>query len=245
MAQKSRSELQGLFQTGAKPSQQDFADFIESTLNIKDDGIEKPSGADTPLKITATSQGLDEKLVDFYAGEAKTWSINQKSGDKLGFNISTSDGSSKLFIDSGNGNVGLSIDRPSAKLHIQQTGNQDALRIDDELNDTTPFLINKDGNVGIGTANPENYKLNVQGNQYISGDLKVNRIIELKQIASQEITIKDDLNNSINLSQEGITIDSSTRIKLTVQGSSIEIDSNKITINTSAGRGVSINGSDF
>ncbi len=243
MAQKIRSELQGLFKTGAKPSQQDFADFIESTLNIKDDGIEKPPGAGTPLKITA--QGEDEKLLDFYAGEAKTWSINQKPGeDKVGLNISNS-GGSKLFIDSSNGNVGLSIDRPTAKLHIQNTGNEDALRIDDELNDTTPFLINKDGNVGIGTTNLENYKLNVQGNQYISGDLKVNGIIEVEQITSQGITIKDDHNNSINLSQEGITIDSSTRIKLTVQGSSIEIDSNKITINTSAESGVSINGSNF
>ncbi len=152
MAQKTRSELQGLFQTGAKPSQQDFADFIESTLNIKDDGIEKPSSANSPLKITA--QGTDEKLLDFYAGDKNTWSISQKlGGNKIGLNISNSEGS-KLFIDSGSGNVGLSIDQPTAKLHIQQTGNEDALRIDDELKDTTPFLINKDGNVGIGTPSP-------------------------------------------------------------------------------------------
>ncbi|MDJ0713962.1 MAG: hypothetical protein QNJ54_07055 [Prochloraceae cyanobacterium] len=167
MAQKSRSELQGLFKTGDKPSQQDFADFIESTLNIRDDGIEKPSGADTPLKITA--QGTDEKLLDFYAGEAKTWSINQKPGeDKVGLNISNS-GGSKLFIASSNGNVGLSIDRPTAKLHIQQTGNEDALRIDDELKDTTPFLINKDGNVGIGTPSP-GAKLSINGGLHVGGD---------------------------------------------------------------------------
>ncbi|MEB3282327.1 MAG: tail fiber domain-containing protein [Lyngbya sp.] len=164
MTQKSRSELKEIFKTGAKPSQQDFADFIESTLNVKDDGIEKPSGANTPLKITA--QDTDEKLLDFYAGETKTWSINQKPGEnKIGLNISNS-GGSKLFIDSSNGNVGLSIDQPTAKLHIQQTGNEDALRIDDELKDTTPFLINKDGNVGIGTSTPS-AKLEV------SGDLKV------------------------------------------------------------------------
>ncbi len=164
MTQKNRSELKELFKTGAKPSQQDFADFIESTLNVKNDGIEKPSGANTPLKITA--QDTDEKLLDFYAGETKTWSINQKPGEnKIGLNISNA-GGSKLFIDSSNGNVGLSIDQPTAKLHIQQTGNEDALRIDDQLKDTTPFLINKDGNVGIGTTNPS-VKLEV------SGDLKV------------------------------------------------------------------------
>ncbi|MBD2681496.1 MULTISPECIES: hypothetical protein [Nostoc] len=172
MTQKSRSELQGLFKTGTKPSQQDFADFIESTLNIKDDGIEKPSGADTPLKITA--QGTDEKLMDFYAGETKTWSFNQKSGDKQGLNISNS-GGSRLFIANSNGNVGLSIDQPTAKLHIQQTANEDALRIDDELNDTTAFLINKDGNVGIGTITP-GAKLEINGNLKLQQGIAVNKI---------------------------------------------------------------------
>ncbi|MEH1997073.1 hypothetical protein [Nostoc sp.] len=171
MPQKSRSQLQGLFTTGATPSQQDFSDFIESTLNIKDDGLEKLSGADNPLKIKA--QGTDEKLLDFYAGEAKTWSINQKpDGNKVGLNISNS-GASKLFIASSNGNVGLSIDQPTAKLHIQQTGNEDALRIDDELRDTTPFLINKDGNVGIGTSSPRE-KLEVNGNLKITGTISGN-----------------------------------------------------------------------
>ncbi|NES65781.1 MAG: hypothetical protein F6K24_11190, partial [Okeania sp. SIO2D1] len=169
MTQKSRSELKELFKTGAKPSQEDFANFIESTLNIKEDGIEKPSGANTPLKITA--QDTDEKLLDFYSGETNTWSINQKPGEeKIGLNISNA-GESKLFIDSSNGNVGLSIDQPTAKLHIQQTSNEDALRIDDQLNDKTSFLIDKDGNVGIGTTTPT-AKLEV------SGSLKVQDVID-------------------------------------------------------------------
>ena len=112
MAQKSRTELQGLFKTGAKPSQQDFSDLIDSTINVKDDGIEKPSGIDTPLKIKA--QGTDEKLLDFYAGDKNTWSINQKPDqDKFGLNISSS-GSSKLFIDSSRGNVGIGTTIPVA-----------------------------------------------------------------------------------------------------------------------------------
>lgn len=134
MAQKSRSELQELFKKGAKPSQQDFADFIESTLNVKDDGIEKPFGADTPLKITA--QGDNEKLLEFLdKNGGSSWSISQKPGEnKLGLNISNS-GGSKLFIESSSGNV------------------------------------------GIGTTSPGNHKLNVQGDQYLSGNLTVNGTI--------------------------------------------------------------------
>ena len=64
MPQKTRNELKEIFKTGAKPSGDDFKAFIDSTLNVSDDGIAKASGADTPLKINA--QGTDEKLLYFF-----------------------------------------------------------------------------------------------------------------------------------------------------------------------------------
>ena len=67
MTQKRRNELKELFKTGAKPSGDDFQAFIDSTLNIKEDGIEKPNSDDTPLKITV--QGAEEKLLDFFMQE--------------------------------------------------------------------------------------------------------------------------------------------------------------------------------
>ena len=116
MTQKTRNELKDLFKTGAKPSGDDFKAFIDSTLNVTDDGIAKAAGADTPLKINA--QGTDEKLLDFYAGETKTWSINQKpADDKSGLNIATP-GGSKLFLASDTGNVGIGTTSPDAKLEI-------------------------------------------------------------------------------------------------------------------------------
>ena len=159
---KTRTELQALFKAGAKPKGTDFYDFIESVLNIKDDGIQKQAGADKPLRVTA--QGKEENLLDFGIGDTGyTWRINQKPGGKKisGLNISNASGS-KLFIDSSTGNVGVSNKEPNARLHISQTESVDALRVDDAENDTTPFIIDKDGNAGIGTKDP-GAKLHVSG----------------------------------------------------------------------------------
>ncbi|NER81908.1 MAG: hypothetical protein F6K42_20550, partial [Leptolyngbya sp. SIO1D8] len=162
---KNRTQLQALFKSGAKPSQGDFRDFIDSVLNINDDGIEKPPGTDTPLKISA--QGDTENLLDFYVDDLNTWRLNQKpTGANPGLNFETG-GLSKLFIESGTGNLGLSTTQPIAKLHIQQSGSQDALRIEDEASDTTPLVVDTEGKVGIGIAIPE-CKLQVE-----QGELKV------------------------------------------------------------------------
>ncbi|NEQ30870.1 MAG: hypothetical protein F6K04_07690, partial [Leptolyngbya sp. SIO4C5] len=168
--QKNRTQLQALFKTGAKPSEDDFRDLIDSVLNIHDDGIEKPPGVDTPLKILA--RGETENLLDFYADDIQTWRLNQQpAGANPGLNFETG-GISKLFVESSSGNLGLSITQPTAKLHIQQSGSQDALRIDDEANDTTPLLIDAAGNVGIGKAQPDK-TLDVNGDAAIAGTLSV------------------------------------------------------------------------
>jgi len=52
-----------------------------------------------------------------------------------------------------------STSKPEARLHILQDDFADAFRVDDEMNlfglDETPFVINEEGNVGIGTPNPQ------------------------------------------------------------------------------------------
>ena len=88
MGTKNRSQLQALFKTGAKPSEADFKDFIDSVLNINDDGLEKPPGVDTPLKILA--HGDTENLLDFYASDLHSWRVNQKpTGANPGLNVET------------------------------------------------------------------------------------------------------------------------------------------------------------
>ena len=158
MTQKTRNELQVLFQQGATPSGEDFKDFIESIFNLEDDGLEVFSKEDNPLKITA--QGIDEKLLDFYAGESKTWSINQKpSAENPGFNISNSSGS-KLFIASSNGNIGIGTTNPSEKLEVNGNIKSSGLDVTGTTSLSSLKIIE---NLGIGTESPSE-KLEVNGN---------------------------------------------------------------------------------
>jgi hypothetical protein len=181
---KTRTELQALFKAGAKPKGTDFYDFIESVLNIKDDGIQKQAGADKPLRVTA--QGKEENLLDFGIGDTGyTWRINQKPGGKKisGLNISNASGS-KLFIDSSTGNVGIGTMEPHSKLTVQGgelavydvvdkhrkgwTGywNKDHVTINAfdwdskklqplRLDGSVLVLNAQGGKVGIGTTNPK------------------------------------------------------------------------------------------
>ncbi|NER81909.1 MAG: hypothetical protein F6K42_20555 [Leptolyngbya sp. SIO1D8] len=167
---KDRTQLQALFKTGAKPSEEDFRNFIDSVLNISEDGIEKPPGVETPLKILA--QGEAENLLDFYVGDRPTWRLNQKpTGTNPGLNFET--GSiSKLFIESNTGNVGLSTTQPKAKLHIQPTEGQATLRIDDGTTNTPALTIDAEGKVGVGKA-LSTKQLTVNGEVTASGPLSV------------------------------------------------------------------------
>jgi len=83
-----------------------------------------------------------------------------KSG-KLGINTSGIDANYALTLGSG--------------LKITNTGTQPTLYLEDESGDTTPFVIDADGNVGIGTSTPSE-KLDVAGNIKTSGQISANEL---------------------------------------------------------------------
>jgi hypothetical protein len=67
-----------------------------------------------------------EELLHFYKDfkdVSPSWTLSQKSGTRNGFSIA-SGGSSKLFIDAANGNIGVNLSTPPmAKLHVyEETG---------------------------------------------------------------------------------------------------------------------------
>ncbi len=60
------------------------------------------------------------------------------------------------------GNVGIGTTSPYAKLSVTNTGTGPSFTVEDQANDTSPFVIDASGNVGIGTTAPSG-KLDVYG----------------------------------------------------------------------------------
>jgi hypothetical protein len=88
------------------------------------------------------------------------------ASDTVGF---VTNGTEKLRIDS-LGNVGVGISVPSAKLHINNTTTGATFLAEDDTNpDSSPFIIDASGNVGIGTKiiQTGGTKLHISGNSKV------------------------------------------------------------------------------
>jgi hypothetical protein len=136
---KNRSTLKDYFKKGAIPTEANFADLIDSMLTQDEDNISKLPN--DPLKITAT--GVDEALLNFYRVENTVekiaWQIKQKPDGKAGLNISDTAGS-RLFIESGTGNVGIGTTTPKSKVHLIADGGSE-LRISGGNDGTASRLL--------------------------------------------------------------------------------------------------------
>jgi hypothetical protein len=116
---RDRNTLKGFFIKGAIPSQENFADLIDSAINQTDDGIAKLPN--DPLRINASGPG--ETVLNFYQkGDSKpAWVLSLNSGDKspkAGLNVSSMSGGSRLFIDYKSGNVGIGTTSPLKPLTV-------------------------------------------------------------------------------------------------------------------------------
>lgn len=137
------------------------------------------------LRIDSTTT-VDQSRIDFAQNNAaKVLLGTQPSGnffimDANNGNLFTHDIATNktvisdvININGANDTVGIGTTTPNAKLDvlantttpavkITQTGTGDAFQVYDEANDTTPFIIKNNGNVGIGLSDPL-FKLDITG----------------------------------------------------------------------------------
>ena len=140
MSQKDRNALYLEFKNGDIPNENDFADTIDSALNLVEDGLYPyrnvtPVGTAKNIGIADTAPnstlglkgqiGQDDRMISFTSmDESQKWNINlNPTGDDVdGFSIDDATsgiGSSRFFIDHvSQGNIGIGNVSPKAKLHV-------------------------------------------------------------------------------------------------------------------------------
>lgn len=91
------------------------------------------------------------------------------------------------------GNVTISTDSSGPALKITQTGTGDVLRVQDSVDpDTTPFVINASGYVGIGTAAPANALDIAGGTAQISSSTGTSRSLIYADASNSYYTAEAD-----------------------------------------------------
>jgi hypothetical protein len=116
MALLNRQSLINYFKKGSAPSEKHFADLIESTINIVEDGISRDG--ENGFRITPV--GRSKRLISFYKNFKQLkpeWSINLEKEGLSGLTIQQEENTPALVFKSG-GNIGVGIENPKSKLDV-------------------------------------------------------------------------------------------------------------------------------
>lgn len=172
---RNRTELKNYFKANDKPTEEQFADFIEAGINQAEDGIAKVQG--NPLAIEAQGEDVGTQdvlsLYRSFSEDDPDWSFNlnprvdpnDPNSNQPGLNFKDRTGKSRLFIKSGNGNVGLGTIEPSAKLTIQGNNDASLLAVVDTTNEHTKIL----------EVTPKN-GVSIKGSLHVDGDFMATNI---------------------------------------------------------------------
>src|SRR5262249_30407837 len=127
-AKKSRAALKSYFVKNAIPTEQQFAQLMDSVLNQRDDGLVKVPG--DPLSIEAAGDDTSfKKALNFYnrlsdANPAWTVSLRPRANPadpvsgRPGLSINDAAGNSRLTVDGATGNVGIGTVAPAEALEV-------------------------------------------------------------------------------------------------------------------------------
>lgn len=116
MALLNRLSLINYFKKGSAPSEKHFADLIESTVNIVDDGISREG--ESGFRITPV--GRSNRLISFYKNFKQLkpeWSFNLDKDGGSGLSIQKEDNQAVLVLKN-DGNVGIGVENPKSKLEV-------------------------------------------------------------------------------------------------------------------------------
>ncbi len=128
VGKRSRAVLKSYFVKNAIPTEQQFAELMDSVLNQRDDGLVKVAG--DPLSIEATGDDTSfKKALNFYTrlsdnDPAWTVSLRPRSNrtdpqtGRAGFSINDAPGNSRLAIDAATGRVGIGTVAPVEALEV-------------------------------------------------------------------------------------------------------------------------------
>ncbi|MEB3301390.1 MAG: hypothetical protein VKN56_05400, partial [Cyanobacteriota bacterium] len=115
---QSRQALRNRFVRHAIPTEKDFADLINASLNLADDGVVKLP--DQPLGLVRQKQ--DQAVLRLYASPDADWTAWQMQLiggiDKPGLGFTNQAGASALVLEGTSGHVGVGTTSPTARLTV-------------------------------------------------------------------------------------------------------------------------------
>ena len=119
---KDRSTLREYFRANAVPTQTQFWQFIESSLNPVEDGITKTNGSALSIRPANTPGRQVIELYKRFDDGAPTWTIElqpQAQGvDRPGLNFYRPGQNSTLYLRESDGNIGMGTVMPNARLQV-------------------------------------------------------------------------------------------------------------------------------
>ena len=139
MTTRNRTQLKSFFVKNAIPTEGNFADVIDSTLNQSEDGIFK-SPNDSLALVAAGDSKRVLRLFGAPPPAAADWqlslnppqSASTPQSSRVGLGVSDGAGALRLFLDATTGNLGVGTNAPAAPLDVRVPGvpNSDRLLVD-------------------------------------------------------------------------------------------------------------------